>query len=207
MIDDPSRSTVVAWYETLPAALALLVERVQAGAGRLLGDTFTPRDPAQVHATLIGLERAPAPFDPAPLAAHLRTALSPPWTIRFGGFTPGDRRLLSRGLSLHERMFGVYGTKVVLIGWPVVGGEPQRTLAELRLRCADFGVTHSYGDDPDAYLVLGEVTGPPGAHVTSVIRRELAAGAADVPLSEADLALVTYDDTTLPRASTIWHSL
>ena len=94
MIDDPSRSTVVAWYETLPEDLALLVERVQVGAGRLLGDTFTPRDPTQVHATLIGLESAPAPFDPAPLAAHLREALSPPWTIRFGGFAPGDRRWL-----------------------------------------------------------------------------------------------------------------
>ena len=159
MIDDPSRSTVVAWYETLPEDLALLVERVQVGAGRLLGDTFTPRDPAQVHATLIGLESAPAPFDPAPLAAHLREALSPPWTIRFGGFAPGDRRLLSRGLPLHERMVGVYGSKVVLIGWPVVDGEPQRILAELRLRCAEFGVTHRYGDDPDVYLVLGEVAG------------------------------------------------
>ena len=92
MIDDPSRSTVVAWYETLPDELALLVERVQVGACRLLGDTFTPRDPTQVHATLIGLESAPAPFDHTPLAAHLREALSPPWTIRFGGFAPGDRR-------------------------------------------------------------------------------------------------------------------
>ena len=165
MIDDPSRSTVVAWYETLPEELALLVERVQVGAGRLLGDTFTPRDPTQVHATLIGLESAPAPFDPAPLAAHLREALSPPWTIRFGGFAPGDRRWRSRGLPLHERMVGVYGSKVVLIGWPIVGGEPQRILAELRLRCAEFGVTHSYGDDPDVYLVLGEVTGAPAAHV------------------------------------------
>jgi hypothetical protein len=207
MIDDPSRSTVVAWYETLPEALALLVERAQAGAAQLLGDTFTPRDPTQVHATLIGLESAPAPFDPAPLTAHLRAALSPPWTIRFGGFAPGDRRWRSRGLPMHERMVGVYGAKVVLIGWPVVGGEPRRTLAELRLRCAAFGVTHSYGDDPDVYLVLGEVTGAPGAHVMSVIRRELATTPVYVPLSVADLSLVTYDDTTLPRASTTWRPL
>ena len=46
----------------------------------ILGDAFTARDPAQVHATVIGLERAPAPFDLSPLAAHLRAALSPPWT-------------------------------------------------------------------------------------------------------------------------------
>ena len=207
MIDDPSRSTVVAWYETLPDELALLVERVQVGAGQLLGDTFTPRDPTQVHATLIGLESAAAPYDPAPLAAHLREALSPPWTIRFGGFTPSDRRWRSRGLPLHERMVGVYGSKVVLIGWPVVDDVPQRILAELRLRCAEFGVTHSYGDDPDVYLVLGEVTGGPTAHVVSVIRHELAATPVFVPLSVADLSLVTYDDTTLPRASTTWRPL
>ena len=207
MIDDPARSTVVAWYETLPEALALLVERVQADAGRLLGDTFTPRDHTQVHATLIGLERAAAPFDPVPLTAHLRAALSPPWTIRFGGFSPDDLRLRSRGLSLNERMFGVCGGKVVLIGWPVVDGDPRRTLAELRLRCADFGVTHGYGDDPDVYLVLGEVAGAPEANVASVVRRELAATPVDVPLSVDDLSLVTYDDTTLPRASTIWQPL
>ena len=207
MIDDPSRSTVVAWYETLPDDLALLVERVQVGAGRLLGDTFTPRDPTQVHATLIGLESAPAPFDPAPLAAHLREALSPPWTIRFGGFAPGDRRWLSRGLPLHERMVGVYGSKVVLIGWPVVEGEPQRILADVRLRCAEFGVTHRYGDDPDVYLVLGEVTGVPTAHVASVSGTSWRRPRSYVPLSVDDLSLVTYDDPALPRASTTWCPL
>jgi hypothetical protein len=104
-------------------------------------------------------------------------------------------------------MVGVYGSKVVLIGWPIVDGEPQRILAELRLRCAEFGVTHSYGDDPDVYVVLGEVTGAPAAHVMSVIRHELATTQVYVPLSVADLALATYDDTTLPRASTSWCPL
>ena len=36
---------------------------------------------------------------------------------------------------------------------------------------------------------------------------ELAATAVFVPLSVADLSLVTYDDTTLPRASTTWRPL
>ena len=104
-------------------------------------------------------------------------------------------------------MVGVYGSKVVLVGWPLVGGEPQRILAELRLRCAEFGVTHSYGDDPDVYLVLGEVTGAPTARVASVLRHELAATPVYVPLSMADLSLVTYDDNTLPRTSTTWCPL
>ena len=41
MIADPSRTTVVAWYETLPDDLALLVDRVQTAADRLLGEAFT----------------------------------------------------------------------------------------------------------------------------------------------------------------------
>jgi hypothetical protein len=206
MIDDPSHSTVVAWYDTLPDGLALLVGQVQASAARLLGGAFTARDPAQVHATVIGLERAPAPFDLSPLAAHLRTALSTPWTIRFGGFPPGDRRLLSRGLSLHDRTFGVYGDKVVLVGWPVDEGAPQRTLADARLSCADLGVTHRYGDDPDVYLVVGEAAGVPTERVAAV-RRELAVSGVDVTLSFDDLSLVTYDDPALPRASTRWRPL
>jgi hypothetical protein len=206
MIDDPSHSTVVAWYDTLPDDLALLVGQVQASAARLLGGAFTARDPAQVHATVIGLERAPAPFDLSPLATHLRSALSPPWTIRFGGFPPGDRRLLSRGLSLHDRTFGVYGDKVVLVGWPVDEGAPQRTLADARLSCADLGVTHRYGDDPDVYLVVGEAAGVPTERVAAV-RRELAVSGVDVTLSFDDLSLVTYDDPALPRASTRWRPL
>jgi hypothetical protein len=54
---------------------------------------------------------------------------------------------------------------VVIIGWPVVGDEPQRILAELRLRCTDFGVTQLRGRS-DVYLVLGEVTGGPTARTS-----------------------------------------
>jgi hypothetical protein len=208
VIADPSRTTVVAWYDPLPDVLAHVVDRVQATAVRLLGDAFTGRDPKQVHATLVGLERACGPFDPAPLAAHLRAALTPPLTIRFGGFAPDDRRHLSRGRPLHERGFGVYGTKAVLIGWPVIGDTPTRVLAELRRDCGTFGVAHSYGDDdPDVYMVIGEVADVPVEHAAQAIRRDLAASAVEVPLSADDLALVTYVDTALPRASTSWRPL
>lgn len=207
MIVDPTRATVVAWYDTLPDGLARLVDRVQAAADRLLGDSFTARDPEQVHATVIGLELGAAPFDTAPLAAHLRAALSPPWTVRFGGFAPDDRRHLSRGLPLHDRGFGVYGTKAVLVGWPVVGDTPTRALAELRLGCAAVGATHRYGDDPDVYMVIGDVAGVPAPSDAPAVCCELATEAVHVPLSAADLSLVTYVDTALPRASTSWCPL
>jgi hypothetical protein len=207
VIADTSRTTIVAWYDALPDDLAVLVDRAQTTAGRLLGDAFTARRPEQVHATLVGLELAHAPFDPVPLAAHLRALLSPPWTIRFGGFPPDDRRYRSRDLPLYDRAFGVYGTKAVLIGWPLVDGAPTRVLAELRLSCADFGVVHRYGDDPDVYMVIGEVADVPAEHAVRAVRDELAATALHVPLSADDLSLVTYADTALPRASTSWQPL
>ena len=207
MIDDPSRSTVVAWYETLPDELALLVERVQVGACRLLGDTFTPRDPTQVHATLIGLESAPAPFDPAPLAAHLREALSPPWTIRFGGFSPGDRRWRSRGLPLHSGWSACTAARSCSSAGP--SSAVSRSASSPSCGCAvpSSASPTATATIPDVYLVLGEVTGAPTARVASVLRHELAAAPVFVPLSMADLSLVTYDDNTLPRTSTTWCPL
>jgi hypothetical protein len=207
VIADPSRSTVVAWYDTLPDGLAAVIDQAQSTTGRLLGTAFTARPAEQVHATLVGLERAAAPFDPAPLAAHLRAALTPPLTIRFAGFAPDDHRYRSRGRPLYERAFGVYGSKVVLIGWPLVDGAPGRVLADLRLSCTAFGVTHSYGDDPDVYMVIGEVADVPTDHAVRAVRHELAATALHVPLSADDLSLVTYADTALPRESTSWQPL
>jgi hypothetical protein len=198
---DPTRSTVVAWYDTLPDDLARLVERLHG----LLDEGCVTRHPDQVHATLIGLERAPAPFDPAPLAAHLQTALTPPLTIQFGGFPHHDRRLLSRGTPLHDRGFAVGDGRVVLMGWPVVDGVPGTEVARIRESCADHGVTHRYGFDPDVYLVLAD--GTPSADVAAAVRRELALAPVRVTLSASDLSLVTYEDTALPRSSTVWRPL
>ena len=205
---NPARSTVVAWYEQLPDGLDRLVARIQALAAAHLGGAFSPRDPAQVHATLIGLERAPDPFDPEPLAAHLQAVLAAPLTIQFGGFAPSDRRMLRGGLSLHDRGFAVGDGRVVLMGWPVVDGAPCPALAGARAGCADFGVTHRYGADPDVYLVIGDATGAAaGPALERVVRSELSAAAVRVPLSVDDLTLVTYDDPALPRASSVWRPL
>jgi hypothetical protein len=206
---DPSRSTVVAWYDRLPDDLDRLVARVHDTAAAALGGAFAPRDPAQVHATVIGLERAASPFDPGPLAAHLHAALARPLVVRFG-FAPSDTRLRSRGRSLHERSFTAGPGPAVLVGWPVVDGVPDTRLADVRDGCAALGVTHRYGRDPDVHLVVGEVVGaPPGrvAGLEAAVRRALADRPVRVPLSLDDLSLVTYADTALPRASTRWRPL
>jgi hypothetical protein len=205
---DPTRSTVVAWYEELPDGLARLVARVQAAAAGALGVAFTARDPAQVHATLVGLERAPRPFDPRALAAHLRAVLARPLTIQFGGFAGADQRLLSRGRPLYERGFSARDGRVVLMGWPVDGDGPCSALAWVRLDCEAFGVTHRYGLDPDVYLVVGDLTCADGAEpLEAAVRAELAGAAVPVPLAADDLCLVTYDDPALPRASSTWVPL
>lgn len=207
---DPARSTVVAWYDPLPEGLDALVARVQERAAEGLGAAFTARDPAQVHATLVGLERTPGPFDPGLLVAHLAAVLARPLTVRFGGFARTDRRLLSQGRPLHERGFAAGRGRVVLMGWPVVDGVPGDEVADIRQSCAALGVTHRYGLDPDVYLVVGDVAEATPERVDAVeatVRAELARAAVDVPLSAADLCLVTYDDPALPRASSTWRPL
>jgi hypothetical protein len=207
---NPRSTTVVAWYERLPDGLDRLVARIQALAAARLGAAFAARDPAQVHATVIGLERAPDPFDPVPLAEHLQAVLSPPLAIQFGGFAPSDRRMMSRGLPLHDRAFGLRDGRAVLMGWPVVDGEPRPAVADVRAGCAALGVTHRYGRDPDVYLVVGDLaTVPPdrlGA-LEAAVRAELARDAVRVPLSVDDLSLVTYADPALPRTSSTWRPL
>jgi hypothetical protein len=207
---NPRSATVVAWYERLPDGLDRLVARIQALATASLGAAFTARDPAQVHATVIGLERAPDPFDPAPLVEHLRAVLAPPFAIQFGGFVPFDRRMLSRGLPLHDRSFGLPDGRAVLMGWPVVDGDPCSDLADVRAGCAALGVTHRYGHDPDVYLVVGDLTAVPSERLGALeeaVRAELAREAVRVRLSVHDLSLVTYADPALPRTSSTWRPL
>ena len=205
---DPIRSTVVAWYDELPDALVQLVARIHAVGTAFLGDAFAPRDPAQIHATVIGLERAAAPFDPGPLAAHLHAALAEPLTIQFGGFARGDRRMLSQGRPLHDRAFSARDGRVVLMGWPVVNGAARRTVADLRDGCVPLGVTHRYGTDPDVYLMIADVAASERCSaLETAVRTELAAAAVTVPLAAADLTLVTYTDPALPRASSTWRPL
>lgn len=207
---DPRCSTVVAWYDRLPDPLDRLVGRLHALAATSLGAAFAPRDPEQIHATLIGLERVPAPFDPEPLAAHLHAVLARPLTVQFGGFTPADRRLLSRGLPLHDRGFGLRDGRAVLMGWPVVDDHPCSAVADVRAGCAALGVIHRYGHDPDVYLVIGDIAPAPSDRIAaaeSAVRDALAAAPVRVPLSADDLALVTYDDPALPRASSSWEPL
>jgi hypothetical protein len=115
---------------------------------------------AQVHATLIGLERAAAPFDPAPLAAPPARRASSTAHHPVRGFAPDDRRLLSRGAPLHERMFSIRDGRAVLLGWPVVRGTPSAVAPTSGTAAPHSAVTHRHGRDPDVRLVVADVPGP-----------------------------------------------
>jgi hypothetical protein len=118
--------------------------------------------------------------------------------------------MLSRGLPLHDRGFGLRDGRAVLMGWPVVDGDPCADLADVRAGCAALGVSHRYGHDPDVYLVIGDLTASPGGGVDALeaaARTELTRAAVRVTLSADDLALVTYADPALPRASSTWRPL
>jgi hypothetical protein len=221
VIVDARRATVVAFYGGLPDELGALVARLQEMAATHLGPIFVARAPAQVHATVIGLETAPTPaapdrsrFDAGPLLAHLvATFAEHPLDIRFGGAARGDARWPSRGASRYQRSFLCGPAGLVLIGWPVAraGGEtvPLPTLATIRRGCEPFGARHRYhvepgSEDPDAYLVIGRLTAPPGpaaADLADAVRSELAAAPVRVRLGPEQLSLVEYTDTALPLAS------
>lgn len=218
MIVDARRATVVAFYGGLPDALDELVARLQDRAAAHLGPGFEARARDQVHATVIGLETGPTPagpdrsrFDAGPLLAHLaRTFAEHPLDIRFGGAARGDGRWPSRGATRFERSFLCGPSGVVLIGWPVgaAGDEtvPRPALATIRRGCEPFGARHRYhvepgSEDPDAYLVIGRLTAPPGpaaAELADAVRGELAAAPVRVRLGPEQLSLVEYTDTALP---------
>src|SRR5262249_37040328 len=145
MIDDagfePVNATVVAFYGEKPGRLADFIAMLHERLGSALGPAFVPYPPAQVHATLVGLEgersRATGELvnrDFAELrrqrrimnvaGALRRIASSPalPLPIRIGGFAPDvDHGFASRGQHPYRRSFSVQGENVVAIGWPWAG--------------------------------------------------------------------------------------
>ncbi|MDP9792124.1 hypothetical protein J2S43_000636 [Catenuloplanes nepalensis] len=210
----------MAFYGEKPEPLATLMAGVQAlAASHLPG--FRPRPLPEVHATLIGLEhptRKVTDADLPPFVRHLRTSLDRAGMIvQFGGFADGDHPIRSRGRSLYERSFLVSEVSVVLIGWPVdAGGRPASALDTLRRSCQDFGFRHRYharpGDqDPDCYLVIGQVPDADPARVAAgeaAIRDELAAAPpVRVALGLGDVRFVRYKSTTLAAGTSKAHPI
>lgn len=222
------QATLIALYGDKPAALCQRLALLQTLVQARVGSAFRPYDLGQVHGTLLGLNGcADAPLDnlftyeqtgervPMDLDGFLefaRTGAQLPFQLRIGGFAEGERPFESRGASPFERSFSVQGDKVVALGWPASGAAFPDSLAHLRRASERFGVRHKYHSsetdaDNDFYFRIGLLQKPLGEQAVTALTsagRELLANLAplEIDVRTRDVVLASYDEETLPLAST-----
>jgi hypothetical protein len=126
---------LVAYYGSKPEGLAKLILACQKQISETLGDAFHPYELAQIHATLISMERVDEStmynltfaerrnqlkeMDFAGFLNFVRTEAAIPFQIQLGGFQAYNYSFTSRGLAPYERSFSIQDNKAVLIGWPL----------------------------------------------------------------------------------------
>jgi hypothetical protein len=129
--------TVVVLYGEKSSDLAALVSHCQELARGVLGVGFIPYEPAQVHATIFGLEqKIGSSFHNANFSRYrgrdlvmnlegvldyLRRCGHFPLEVQVGGYGKRDYPFVSREVCPYERSFSLQGDKVVVMGWPVRG--------------------------------------------------------------------------------------
>jgi hypothetical protein len=223
--------TTVAFYGPKPAPLQRLLTAVRALVTDRLGGAFRPYDLDQIHATIVGLDAVEdphtgrlvnqhllrhaglaRPIDHAALLRILATGVTPPMTVRIGGFRRAARpTFTSRGAHPYDRSFTAQGDALVLMGWPtetVRNGAARLPLDHLRRSVRPANVLHRYHPTPDSidndfYLVVGHQRGADPAAVTEAaesVRAHLAGHPVELPVGVADLAVVAADSTTLAPA-------
>jgi hypothetical protein len=187
------QATLVAFYGPKRSPLGQLLGTRQDQLGRTLRQlgsqlVFRPYPLAQVHATILGLERVPGPGvdnrNMHELRGELRAMRLPelfgfildsgrlPFDVQLGGFEERDQPFRSRGARPYQRSFSIQGRTAVVIGWPVHAvrdGRPATrewplTLEQLRRGAQRFNVLHRWHREPadvdnDLYLRLGVLDG------------------------------------------------
>ena len=223
---------VVAFYREKPGALEQLILACQEQLQRSLGSAFQPYALAQVHATILGLERTDSRhnynfaqlrgeqrfMDLAGLLAFLRTTDQLPFPVQLGGFGDRDYPFASRGRRPYARSFLIQADKAVLMGWPVDPLAKGRAvyppaLDELRRQGQRYNVLHKYHQsahdvDNDLYLRLGLLA--PGAvpaalltTLTADLRGYLSIRQPlNLSVGPQQLSLVAYEDERLLPATT-----
>jgi hypothetical protein len=129
--------TVVALYGEKSGEFAALITHCQELGRSILGVAFRPYDPAQIHATIFGLERKIASgfynanfsrFRGRDLVMNLEGILDClrrrghfPMEVQIGGYGKRDYPFVSRQTCPYESSFSIQGDKVVVMGWPIRG--------------------------------------------------------------------------------------
>ncbi len=232
----PEVTTAVAFYGAKNGALKDLLESVQAICAGKLGAGFRPYTLDQVHSTVVRLDGAlhapsglivnphyldvagiPRAIDYARALQIITSRLTPPLSVRIGGFTPGRAAAFSsRGQSPHERSFSAQGGALVLMGWPVstvINGLSDKPLDDLRRRMNDANILHwyhrSWDDvDNDAHLVVGHYENSPPRDVAAAVgavRGYLSRRPLEAEISCDHVAVIASDSPTLAPAQVIGH--
>jgi hypothetical protein len=211
------QATLVAFYGQKRGALGHLLRACRDRLARSIRQVgaqivFRPYPLAQIHATLLGLERLPGP-DPHnrnmhELRGQLRTMRLPelfaflleadhlPMNVRFGGFEDRDYPFRSRGARPYHRSFSIQGSAAVVIGWPVQTARGSRpgtgqwplTLDELRRGAYRFNVLHRWHREPadidnDLYLRLGVLDGELAEPQRELVEQEMRRAMSRLPPS------------------------
>lgn len=229
------QASIVAFYGSKPTALGSLIENIQAELAARIGSAFIPRDIAQVHATVIGLEgirhadivynsnfalarNSQRAMDLPGLLDELLHDARLPMEMQFGGYGAAVASpIVSRGKTPYWRSFGFQADLAVMIGWPVDASS--RPLHELRKSCQRRNVLHKYHArdtdvDDDLFLVIGSLRadGRPidqDLQTVETALRQLLADLAPVrvQLDASALSVVQYEDSQLPPQSTVHWNL
>lgn len=150
--------TLVAFYGPKRGPLGEFLERCQDQVGRSVrqlgaGIAFHPYPLAQVHATVLGLERSTRPgfhnrnfqelrgrpqvMRLPELSEFILDSRDFPFDAQFGGFEDHDHSFHSRGAPPYHRSFSLQGRTAVIIGWPLgaagcEGAGPPRATSSLQ---------------------------------------------------------------------------
>ena len=187
------QATLVAFYGAKRGPLSRLLRSWQDRLGRSIGqtgaaDVFRPYPLAQIHATVLGLERVLGPgfcnrnlhefrgrsevMRLPELFAFILQSGRLPFDVQFGGFEDRDHPFRSWGAPPYYRSFSIQGRTAVVIGWPARALRDGRASArdwppildELRRSAQRFNVLHRWHREPsdvdnDLYLRLGLLEG------------------------------------------------
>lgn len=201
------QASLVAFYGPKPDPLDRLLRSWQERLGRAIEQlgaelVFRPYPLAQIHATILGLEKLP---ESALLNKNLhefrgerRAMRLPelfefilasgqlPFEVRFGGFEDRDDPFRSRGARPYQRSFSIQGRRAVVIGWPAHAGRDGRPsirdwpliLETLRRSAQRFNVLHRWHREPadvdnDLYLRLGILDGELAPPQRGLVEQEM----------------------------------
>ena len=219
--------SLVACYRHKPVEFTGFLDACQRRVAATLGSRFRPYDTAQVHATVIGMERVDGAasgflnrnlsargdgagqMDFDGLLSFARHRLCP-LRVQFAGFEDRDYAFTSRGERPFARSFSIQQGNVVLIGWPIASA----ALDAARRSMQRYNVLHAYHRAPsdvdnDFFLRIGVIDDPSSvaADEARELEVQIRAWLATLPplivnVRLGDVYVVAYESEELPLAST-----